>query len=101
MLSQPLFVQGADLFQQHHGILGQSVVLGRELNVGGKPGLARLGGDGRGDHSGAVPVAGVVLYDEDRPDPSLLAAHHGAQVGIENVSTFHAVIHKSSHSAVR
>ena len=99
VLSQPPFVQGADLFQQHHRLLGQAAGVCRELNVGGQFGLAGLRGDGGGDDRGAVAVAGVVLHDEHRPHAPLLAAHHGAQVGIEDVSAFYAVVHKSSHSA--
>ena len=29
----------------------------------------------------------------------LLTAHHRAQIGIKDVSSFYAVVHKSSHSA--
>src|SRR5699024_10638631 len=56
--------------------------------------------DGGGNDGGAVPVAGVVLHDQHRAHTPLLAAHHGTQVGIEDISSFYAVIHSSSHSAV-
>ena len=35
MLPQAAFIQGADLLQQHHRVLGQAAVLAHKLNVGG------------------------------------------------------------------
>ena len=99
VLSQPPLVQSPNLLQQDHGILGQAVSFGRELNVGGQTGLAGLGRNGRRDYSRTVAVARVILHNKHRTHTPLLAAHHRAQVGIKNVSTFDAVIHKSSHSA--
>ena len=52
-----------------------------------------------GDDRGAVPVAGVILDDQNGPHAPLLTAHDGAKVGIKNVASFHTVIHVSSHSA--
>ena len=89
-----------DLLQQDDGLLGQPAAEGRDGDMGGQPGLPGLGGDGRGNDCGTVPVPGVVLNDQDRTDAPLLTAHHGTQVGIKNISSFYAVIHKSSHSAV-
>ena len=100
-LPQAAFVQGADLLQQDHGILGQTAALGRHLDVGGQLGLAHLGGDGRRDDGGAVAVAGVVLHDQHRAHAPLLAAHHRAQVGIINFAALDIRIHKRSHSAGR
>ena len=68
LLSQPFFIQGPDLLQQDHGILGQAVIHGGQLNVRRELGLAGLGCDGGGDHRRAVPVACVVLDDKDRAD---------------------------------
>ena len=67
--------------------------------MGGQTGLSGLRGDGGGDHGGTVAVAGVVLYDQHRTHAPLLTAHHRAQIGIKDVSSFYAVVHKSSHSA--
>ena len=100
-LPQAAFVQGADLLQQDHGILGQTAALGRHLDVGGQLGLAHLGGDGRRDDGGAVAVAGVVLHDQHRAHAPLLAAYHRAQVGIINFAALDIRIHKRSHSAGR
>lgn len=67
--------------------------------MGGQSGLPCLGGDGRGDDSRAMTVARIVLDDQNRPHAPLLTAHHRAQIGIKDVSSFYAVVHKSSHSA--
>ena len=99
VLPQTLFVQGADLLQQNHRVLGQTKLAGCQGNVGGQLGLSRLGGNGRGNDSGAVTVARVVLHDEHRAHAPLFTAHHGAQVCIKDISTLYAMIHKSSHSA--
>ena len=69
--------------------------------MGGQPGLPGLGGDGCGDDGGAVAVAGVVLHDEHRAHAPLLAAHHRAEIGVEDVASFHTVVHVRSHSAGR
>ena len=39
-------------------------------------GFVQPGCNGRCDHSGAVPVADLVLDDEHRPDAALFRAHH-------------------------
>ena len=100
-LPQAAFVQGADLLQQDHGILGQAAALGRHLDMGGQLGLAHLGGDGRRDDGGAVAVSRVILDDEHRAHAPLLAAHHRAEIGVEDVASFHTVVHVRSHSAGR
>ena len=70
--------------------------------MGGQLGLAHLGGDGRRDDGGAVAVSRVILDDEHRAHAPLLAAHHRAQVGIENIASFdYTVVHVISHSAGR
>lgn len=62
------------------------------------PGLGR---DGRRDNGRAVPVSGVILDNENRSDAALLAADNRTEIGIKNISTFYAVIHKGSLSAVQ
>ena len=84
---QALFVDGADLLQQDHGVLGETAARPLQGDVGGQAGLPRLGGDGRRDHGGRIAVADVVLHDKYRPHPALLAAHHGAQVRIINIAS--------------
>ena len=99
LFPQALFVQGAHLLQQDHRVLGQAAAHGGQGDVGGEAGLSGLRGDGCGDDCGAVPVAGVILDDQNGPHAPLLTAHDGAEVGIKNVASFHTVIHVSSHSA--
>ena len=59
-----------------------------------QPGLARLRGDGRRDHGGAVAVSGVVLDDQNRPDAALFAPHHRGEIGIVNIAALDTRIHK-------
>ena len=66
--------------------------------MGGQAGLARLGGDRRGNHRGAVFVSGVVLYDEYRTYTALLTADHRTQVGVINISSFYSACHAASLS---
>ena len=86
VLPQPLFIQGTDLLQQDHRVLGQTVLPGSQFNVGGQSGFPRLGGDGRRNDRGAVPVSGVVLNDQNRSHATLLTANHWAQVCVKDVS---------------
>ena len=67
--------------------------------MGGEPGLSGLGGDGRRDDGGTVPVSRVILHDEHRPHAPLLTAHHRAEVGVKNIASSYAVVHTLSHSA--
>ena len=46
-----------------------------------------LGGDGGADDGGAMFIAHIILYDEDRADAPLLTAHHGAQVRKIDISS--------------
>ena len=57
-------VDGADLFEQYDGIFGKATVFGVQLNMGGKLGLLFLACDSRRDHSRAVPIANIVLYNK-------------------------------------
>ena len=60
----------------------------RNVDMGRKPGFPRLAGDGRRNDRGGMAVSGVVLHDQNRPGPSLLAAHDRRQIGIEYVAPF-------------
>ena len=72
----------------------QTAALRRQRDMGRQSGLAQLGGDGRRDDRGAVAVAGVVLHDEHRAHTALLAAHHGAEIGVVYVAASDIRIHK-------
>ena len=99
VLPKTALIQCADLLQQDDRVFGQPAAQGRQGNMGGKPGLSGLRGDGRRNDRGTVAVAGVILYDKHRPHAPLLAAHHRTQIGIEDVASFYAVVHIHSHSA--
>ena len=93
-LPQAALIQRADLLQQDHGILGQAAALRRQGDMSRQLGLPQLGGDGRRDDRGAVAVAGVVLHDQHRTHAPLLAAHHGAEIGVVYVAASDIRIHK-------
>ena len=86
-LAQAVLIQGADLLQQDHAVLGQAGVRRPDVDVGGQAGLIQPGCNGRRDHGGAVAVADLVLDDQDGADAPLLRADHGRQVGVENFSS--------------
>ena len=82
-----MLIQRADLFQQHHAVLGKAGVRRPDVDVGGQAGLVQPGCNGRRDHGGAVPVADLVLYDQHRAHTALLRAHHRRKIGVENFSS--------------
>ena len=86
-LAQAVLIQGADLLQQDHAVLGQAGIRRPDVDVGGQAGLIQPGCNGRRDHGGAVAVADLVLDDQDGADAPLLRADHGRQVGVENFSS--------------
>ena len=93
MFPQAALVDGADLLQQHDGVLAEPHVSPGEGDVGGQLGLAGLAGDGRRNHRRGMLVARIVLHDEHGAGASLLTADDGAQVGIEDIASFYVGIH--------
>ena len=73
---QALFVDCPDLFQQYDGILYDSVVSRADLNMCGEFRLVHPRCNRRADHSRAVPVPDIVLYDEHRAYSSLFRSHN-------------------------
>lgn len=51
-----------------------------------EPGFVPLAGDGGYNHSGAVPVANIVLQNEHWTDTALLRPNHRPQVSIVNIA---------------
>ena len=94
MFPKPLLVDGSDLFQQNHRVLTKTHASAGNIDMGGKPGLPRLAGDGRSDHSWRMAVSGIILYDQDGPGTPQLTANHRGKVGIEYVPSFHCAVHK-------
>ena len=88
LLAQSALVEGAYLLQQHHAVLAQSAAAGLDRYVGGELGLALPAGYRRGDNGGGVAVAYVVLHNQHRPYPALLAADHRAEIGVIYISSF-------------
>ena len=60
-LAQAVLIQRADLFQQHHTVLGKAGICRPDVDMGGQAGFVQPGCNGRCDHGGAVPVADLVL----------------------------------------
>ena len=85
-LAQPVLIQRADLFQQHHTVLGKAGICCPDVDMGGQAGFVQPGCNGRCNDGGAVPVADLILYDKYRPYAPLLRSHDRAQVGVKNLS---------------
>ena len=98
MFPEAALVDGPDLLQEDHGILGKAHAAPCNIDVGGKPCLPGLAGDGGGNDRGGMPVAGIVLDDEHRSGAALLAAHHRGQVRVKDVAPFDQAVHMVSHS---
>ena len=92
-LPQAVFVQRADLLQQHDAVLGEAGVRCPDIDMSGQAGFVQPGCNGRRDDGGAVAVADLVLHDEHRPDAALLGPHHRRKVCVENFSSvyFHGI----------
>ena len=86
-LPQAVFVQRADLLQQHDAVLGEAGVRCPDIDMRGQAGFVQPGCNGRRDDGGAVAVADLVLHDEHRPDAALLGADHRRQISIKNFSS--------------
>ena len=86
-LPQAVFVQRADLFQQHHAVLGKAGVRRPDVDVGGQTRFVQPGCNGRCNDGGAVSVADLVLNDQHGPDAALLGADHRRQISIKNFSS--------------
>jgi len=86
--AQTTLVDCSDLFAQNNGILSKPVCLGKNVDVRRKSRFTYLTRYRRSDHRRAVSVPDVILNDQNRTKPSLLAPDHGTQIGIINVSPF-------------
>ena len=93
MLAQAALVNGADLLEQHDGVLRQADVPAGQLNVRRQLCLVHLARDRRRDHRGRMPVPHVVLHDEHGPRAPLLTADDRTEIGIENIATLDSHIH--------
>ena len=87
-LFETLLVNGTQLLQQDHRILDHVTFSRGQLHMGRQFCLVHAGSDGSTDHSGAVPVAHIVLNNKYRADASLLASHHRAKIRIKNIPSF-------------
>ena len=82
------FIDGADLFEKDGRVLLQAAALGRQFDMGRELCLVTLAGDGSCDHGGAVPIADIVLDDENRSDAALFRADDRGKICIINFTPF-------------
>ena len=85
---EAFFIDGADLFEKDGRVLLQAAALGRQFDMGRELCLVTLAGDGSCDHGGAVPIADIVLDDENRSDAALLRADDRGKICIINFTPF-------------
>jgi hypothetical protein len=86
---QATLIDGADLLQKDHRILAQAHTAAGNIDMCRESCFTCLTGDGSGNNRGRMPVSGIILNDQDRPCPSLLAAYHRAQIGIVDITAFY------------
>ena len=89
LIFQPLFIDGAQLFQQHYGIFIHIVAAGIQFNMRRQLRLVHLCGDCSSDHGGTVFVPHIVLDDQHRPDAALLRADDRSQICVIDISSSH------------
>ena len=101
-LLQPPFINGSYLLQQNDRVPHKAAVAAGHVDVRGQAGFIVLAGDGRRYDGGTVPVAHIVLHNEHRPNPALLAAHYGAQIGVVDIAALDGqMIHPRTFGFVR
>ena len=88
------FIYRTYLLKQYNGIFCKTEFVRIYVYVGRHFGFAELAGNRRRYNGGTVFVSDVVLYDKNGAESALLTAHDGAEVGIVDVSSFYAGIHK-------
>lgn len=74
-LLETALVDGTDLLEKNHAVLGQPVG-GGQLYVSGKLRFVDLTGDGSGDDGGGVFVPDIVLHHQNGTYAALFAADH-------------------------
>lgn len=75
---QPSFIDGSDLFEQHHRISGQAAVVCVETNMCGQLGFGLPTRNSRCDDGRTKSVADVVLDNQNRTDTALFRTDNGA-----------------------
>ena len=75
-----------DLLQQNYRILRKPYLTCVNVNMRRQPRLPYPRRDRRCNHRGTVSVSNVVLYDQNRPQSSLLRAHHRAEIGVKYIT---------------
>ena len=87
LVFQPFFIDGAQLFEKNHRISDNIIGRRVDLDVRRQFGFVHLGSNGGTDHRRAVLVADIVLNDEYRTDPALLASHYRTKIRVINISS--------------
>lgn len=76
LVLQPPLIDGPQLLQQDDRILHDRILRRIDLDMGRQLCLVHLGCDRGTDHRRTVLIPDIVLYDQDRADPTLFAADH-------------------------
>lgn len=84
--SEAALVDGTYLFEEDHGILLETDLIGVYVDVGGQFGFSEAAGDGCRDNGRTVLVADVVLHDEDRADAALFASDDRTEVRVIDIA---------------
>ena len=87
LVFQPFFIDGAQLFEKNHRISDNIIGRRVDLDVRRQFGFVHLRSNGGTDHRRAVLVADIVLNDEYRTDPALLASHYRTKIRVINISS--------------
>ncbi len=82
------FVNGPDLFEKNDRVLDKPVLFSVNIDMRRQLRFSELTCDSGGDYSWTVLVSDVVLDDQDRTKPALLASDDGAEIRIVNISAF-------------
>lgn len=62
--------------------------MGIQLDMGRQAALLHLGGDCRNNHRWAVPIANIILNDQDRPHTALLRTDNRRKISIVDFAPF-------------
>jgi hypothetical protein len=87
-ICKPLFIYSSDLFQQNHRIPVKPIIPGVDFHMGGEFRLLDLGSNRGDNHSGAKPVPNVILYHQNRSNPTLFRSDHWREIGKIDIATF-------------
>lgn len=84
---QTALVESSDLLEQDHRIFCESDSIRADVDMGGKSCFSHTGGDRGGDHSRAVTVANIVLYNKYGSQSALLTSYNGTEICVKYITS--------------